>query len=156
MNGGQGVSNCIHARVDPDQSGRRRGLGIGCQRRGHSRHSIRPAGRSGRVEKAAAFQAAGPVENESAGKIACPTSDAFPWGFTGRRPSPTDQRNDRNPLLTEAARQLRAYFAGQLREFQLPLDTQGTDFQKRVWERVAAIPYGETVTLFDLGPWTER
>jgi methylated-DNA-[protein]-cysteine S-methyltransferase len=53
-------------------------------------------------------------------------------------------RNDRNPLLLEAARQLRAYFAGQLREFQLPLDIEGTDFQKRVWGQVAAIPYGET------------
>ena len=95
-------------------------------------------------KKQAAFQAAGPAESESAGKIACPTSDAFPWGFTGRRPSPTDQRNDRNPLLTEAARQLRAYFAGQLREFQLPLDTQGTNFQKHVWSQVAAIPYSET------------
>jgi methylated-DNA-[protein]-cysteine S-methyltransferase len=54
------------------------------------------------------------------------------------------QRNDRNPLLLEAARQLRAYFAGQLREFHLPLDMQGTDFQKRVWRQVSAIPYGET------------
>jgi len=61
-----------------------------------------------------------------------------------RRPVPEGQRNDGNPLLTEAARQLRAYFAGALREFQLPLDTQGTDFQKRVWAQVAAIPYGET------------
>ena len=54
------------------------------------------------------------------------------------------QRNDGNPLLMEAARQLQAYFAGQLREFQLPLDVQGTDFRKRVWGQVAAIPYGET------------
>jgi methylated-DNA-[protein]-cysteine S-methyltransferase len=54
------------------------------------------------------------------------------------------QRNDRNPLLIEAVRQLRAYFAGQLREFCLPLDIEGTDFQKRVWDQVAAIPYGET------------
>jgi methylated-DNA-[protein]-cysteine S-methyltransferase len=53
-------------------------------------------------------------------------------------------RNDGNPLLAEAARQLQAYFAGQLREFQLPLDIEGTDFQKRVWGQVAAIPYGET------------
>jgi methylated-DNA-[protein]-cysteine S-methyltransferase len=54
------------------------------------------------------------------------------------------QRNDRNPLLLEAVRQVRAYFAGQLREFQLPLDIEGTEFQKRVWRQVAAIPYGET------------
>jgi methylated-DNA-[protein]-cysteine S-methyltransferase len=54
------------------------------------------------------------------------------------------QRNDRNPLLLEAVRQLRAYFAGALREFSLPLDMQGTEFQKRVWCQVAAVPYGET------------
>ena len=60
------------------------------------------------------------------------------------QPVPDCQRNDRNPLLLEAVRQLRAYFAGQLREFQLPLDIEGTEFQKRVWRQVAAIPYGET------------
>jgi methylated-DNA-[protein]-cysteine S-methyltransferase len=61
-----------------------------------------------------------------------------------RRPIPQGERNDANGLLLEAARQLRAYFAGELREFQLPLDMQGTAFQKRVWLQVAAIPYGET------------
>jgi methylated-DNA-[protein]-cysteine S-methyltransferase len=60
------------------------------------------------------------------------------------RAVPECQRNDRNPILLEAVRQLRAYFAGHLREFQLPLDLEGTDFQKRVWGQVAAIPYGET------------
>ena len=60
------------------------------------------------------------------------------------RPIAEGQRNDRNPLLLEAARQLRAYFAGALREFLLPLDIEGTEFQKRVWGQVAAIPYGET------------
>ena len=60
------------------------------------------------------------------------------------QPVPECPRNDRNLLLLEAARQLRAYFAGQLREFLLPLDIEGTDFQKRVWRQVAAIPYGET------------
>ena len=53
-------------------------------------------------------------------------------------------RNDRNPLLGEAMRQLRAYFAGALREFSLPLDLTGTGFQKRVWCELLAIPYGET------------
>jgi O-6-methylguanine DNA methyltransferase len=46
--------------------------------------------------------------------------------------------------LEEAARQLRAYFAGEAREFNLPLDMQGTEFQKRVWRELLAIPYGET------------
>ncbi|MGA2273670.1 MAG: methylated-DNA--[protein]-cysteine S-methyltransferase [Bryobacteraceae bacterium] len=49
-----------------------------------------------------------------------------------------------NPLLTEAVRQLRAYFAGQLRHFELPLDLAGTEFQRRVWLELTRIPYGET------------
>ena len=61
-----------------------------------------------------------------------------------RQPVSECQRNDGNPLLVEAALQLRAYFAGALREFLLPLDIEGTEFQKRVWGQVAAIPYGET------------
>jgi methylated-DNA-[protein]-cysteine S-methyltransferase len=44
----------------------------------------------------------------------------------------------------EAVRQLCAYFAGELREFHLPLEIVGTDFRKRVWEQVRSIPYGET------------
>ena len=49
-----------------------------------------------------------------------------------------------NPLLIEAVRQLLAYFSGDLREFVLPLDQEGTDFQKRVWRELQHIPYGET------------
>jgi methylated-DNA-[protein]-cysteine S-methyltransferase len=48
------------------------------------------------------------------------------------------------PLLKETARQLRAYFAGTLREFSLPLDPRGTPFQRRVWLQLLSIPYGET------------
>ena len=53
-------------------------------------------------------------------------------------------RDDADSLLAELARQLRAYFAGSLRCFDLPLDPQGTDFQKRVWRQLEAIPFGET------------
>ena len=44
----------------------------------------------------------------------------------------------------ETARQLDAYFAGELKDFDIPLDMQGTDFQKTVWKQLTAIPYGET------------
>jgi methylated-DNA-[protein]-cysteine S-methyltransferase len=55
-------------------------------------------------------------------------------------------RNDRNPVLLETARQLRAYFAGKAAAFDLPLDLAGTDFEKRVWHELLTIPYGETRT----------
>jgi methylated-DNA-[protein]-cysteine S-methyltransferase len=51
-----------------------------------------------------------------------------------------------HPILAEAERQLKAYFAGKLRAFSLPLDFKGTEFQKRVWRALLAIPFGETRT----------
>jgi len=48
-----------------------------------------------------------------------------------------------NPIVRESLRQLRAYFAGELREFNLPLDPQGSEFQKRVWRQLQTIPFGE-------------
>jgi len=53
-------------------------------------------------------------------------------------------RNDANLFLQDAVRQLRAYFDGALRIFDLPLDMQGTPFQKQVWHELERIPYGET------------
>jgi methylated-DNA-[protein]-cysteine S-methyltransferase len=49
-----------------------------------------------------------------------------------------------HPLLSEAARQLDAYFACERREFSLPLAAQGTDFQHSVWRALAEIPYAAT------------
>jgi methylated-DNA-[protein]-cysteine S-methyltransferase len=49
-------------------------------------------------------------------------------------------------VLDEAARQLRAYFAGDLRRFDLPLDLVGTEFQVAAWRALADIPFGTTVT----------
>ncbi|HEY6015564.1 MAG TPA: methylated-DNA--[protein]-cysteine S-methyltransferase [Gaiellaceae bacterium] len=49
-------------------------------------------------------------------------------------------------VLDEAAAQLGAYFAGELIEFDLPLDLHGTDFQRRCWLALATIPYGQTVS----------
>jgi methylated-DNA-[protein]-cysteine S-methyltransferase len=48
--------------------------------------------------------------------------------------------------LADALAQLAEYFAGQRREFDVPLDLRGTSFQQRVWRAVLAVPYGETST----------
>jgi len=47
-------------------------------------------------------------------------------------------------VLCEAERQLNDYFAGKLTKFSLPLDFKGTEFQKKVWEALLTIPFGET------------
>lgn len=53
-------------------------------------------------------------------------------------------QDDAHPVLIETARQLQDYFAGARRGFSVPLDFQGTDFQKKVWTALLAIPFGET------------
>lgn len=50
------------------------------------------------------------------------------------------------PLLTRAASQLGAYFAGTRTAFDLPLSPRGTAFERAVWAEMRAIPFGETRT----------
>lgn len=49
-----------------------------------------------------------------------------------------------HPVLVEAQRQLEEYFAGTRERFDLPLDFDGTDFQRQVWQALLTIPFGET------------
>lgn len=51
---------------------------------------------------------------------------------------------DHDPTLERAAAQLSEYFAGDRRQFDVPLDLRGTDFQKDAWRQLAEVPYGET------------
>ena len=49
-------------------------------------------------------------------------------------------------LLRKVYGQLTEYFAGERKEFQLPIRLEGTEFQKKVWAALQTIPYGETRT----------
>lgn len=53
-------------------------------------------------------------------------------------------------VLDAARRQLDRYFTGRLTAFDLPLDAQGTAFQRRVWAALSQIPYGVTRTYSQL------
>src|SRR5690606_27987337 len=55
-----------------------------------------------------------------------------------------DWREGDHPGLRRAEQQLREYFAGDRRSFDLPLAPRGTPFQREVWQALATIPYGET------------
>jgi methylated-DNA-[protein]-cysteine S-methyltransferase len=60
-------------------------------------------------------------------------------------PGMNDSEKDANAgPLPEAVRQLGEYFAGNRREFDLPLRMHGTEFQRRVWRALTEIPFGET------------
>ena len=72
----------------------------------------------------------------------------FMEGTKGRAPE-YGWYHEKN-LKTEAVRQLRAYFEGELLEFDLTLLLDGTPFQKEVWKALQQIPYGETVTYGDI------
>ncbi len=69
------------------------------------------------------------------------------------RPGPEPEREtpeaDRQ-VLDRAQRWLEAYFAGARPEADFPLRPAGTDFQRRVWEALRAIPYGETLSYREL------
>jgi methylated-DNA-[protein]-cysteine S-methyltransferase len=64
-------------------------------------------------------------------------------------PPQADWKQDNAPFA-EVVRQLQAYFRGELREFDVPLALQGTEFQRRVWNALRGIPYGETISYLQL------
>ena len=70
--------------------------------------------------------------------------------FDGPNPPPRElldwTRNAKAGPLLETARQLEEYFTGGRSEFELPLEMEGTEFQKRAWRNLLTIPYGETRT----------
>lgn len=58
--------------------------------------------------------------------------------------------SDENPVLINARKQMEEYFAGKRREFDLPILEKGTSFQRKVWEQLTLIPYGETASYQDV------
>lgn len=47
-------------------------------------------------------------------------------------------------------RQLEGYFSGNLRDFNIPMQIEGTDFQQRVWKELQKIPYGQAISYLEL------
>ncbi|NOR12787.1 MAG: methylated-DNA--[protein]-cysteine S-methyltransferase, partial [Candidatus Aminicenantes bacterium] len=54
------------------------------------------------------------------------------------------------PILKKCLKQLDEYFRGKRQNFSLELQLEGTDFQKKVWEQLQRIPYGETASYKDV------
>ncbi len=87
---------------------------------------------------------------------------AFPrdsgTGFSGwlARVLPGAERAERLPALEQAEGELAEYFAGQRREFKIPLDLRGTPFQLEVWRALEQIPFGETRSYADVARTVKR
>lgn len=72
----------------------------------------------------------------------------FARGRTPPRVDPTWERG--GPHLREPIRQMKAFFAADLQQFDLPLKPEGTEFQRRVWAALCRIPFGETISYGEL------
>lgn len=66
----------------------------------------------------------------------------------GVSPEPSWSRDDK--AFAHVREQLAEYFAGERQTFEVPLQLEGTEFQKRVWEELVRIPFGKTITYAEL------
>src|SRR6476469_10499756 len=80
---------------------------------------------------------------EQAGSITAIEFEPFRPSSVGR---PLGAQQDGHPVLTSAVAQREAYFARDLKEFDLPLAPQGSAFQQVVWQALCTVGYGETAS----------
>lgn len=71
-------------------------------------------------------------------------------GLSGIFYDEPDVPRQETPVLKQAVRELTEYFEGKRRNFDVPLDLQGTPFQKQVWQQLLKIPYGQTCSYADI------
>lgn len=62
----------------------------------------------------------------------------------------TGETSKESKVLEKALTQLKEYFRGERKEFDIPLHLEGTEFQKNTWNQLKKIPYGETVSYQDI------
>ena len=66
------------------------------------------------------------------------------------KPVDTIQLQPEDPAMHNVYPQMKEYFNGEREEFNLPLEIEGTDFQKKVWDELLKIPYGTTISYKEL------
>jgi methylated-DNA-[protein]-cysteine S-methyltransferase len=88
----------------------------------------------------------GPIELHARGEVLCGVYLPTPR----HPPAPAGGRTPQHPVLVAADQQLREYFAGQRRSFDLPLAPAGTPFQLEVWRQLLQIPFGFTCSYGEL------
>jgi len=77
------------------------------------------------------------------GVLAIEASDE---GVTSLTWTKSEGKTEKHPIIAQAVNELSGYFAGKLKEFDVPLDIEGTAFQCKVWAAMGDVPYGKTVT----------
>lgn len=76
--------------------------------------------------------------------------DRFLVELTARHPGIEFREDPRDPVLHRAALELAEYAAGRRTQFDLPVRLDGTAFQRKVWDALAKIPYGQTRSYQDI------
>lgn len=69
--------------------------------------------------------------------------------FDATKDKYADAKHDQAPFRL-AIQELKAYFAGELKKFTVPVSQGGTDFQKRVWKQLCKVPYAKTKSYSDI------
>lgn len=69
---------------------------------------------------------------------------------------PTHQMQKDESVLEPYAAELTDYLKGRIREFALPMDLHGTEFQRKVWAALQEVPYGKTVSYTDVAKQIHR
>lgn len=95
----------------------------------------------------------GIVTGAAAARSADPGTNAAPGITAGVQDLVRDLYSanlNETPLIRKAAKQLNEYLAGKRKAFDLPLEPEGTPFQKAVWKALTGIPYGSTRTYKDI------
>lgn len=64
--------------------------------------------------------------------------------FFSKEEIPKDLELKESPLIKATMEQLQEYFQGKRKDFDIPMEAKGTEFQKSVWDQLLKVPYGET------------
>ena len=64
--------------------------------------------------------------------------------FFSKEEIPRDLELKESPLIKATMEQLQEYFEGKRKDFDIPMEAKGTEFQKSVWDQLLKVPYGET------------
>jgi len=67
-----------------------------------------------------------------------------------RMTQPAQPELGASPVVSRALDQLAEYFAGERKHFDIPIRAQGTEFQRAVWQEIAAVPFGQTISYADI------
>lgn len=79
---------------------------------------------------------------------------SFPRGSQARKPLPEWQADKH--MFAQAQSELDDYFKGNLHTFSVPMILEGSDFQKRVWEALQKVPYGELASYGDIAKTLDK